>query len=237
MSTFFEEWKEALAAHKPTNVQRIAELDALLASMTERAEKAEADTRLARAQSRTADITSGVLRRAWDFKAARVPALAEIDALLPLVGWHQVEWSQPRVQLPRAGMEIDFGGIGKEYAVDRVLALLTALLAGLFPALRASRIDAIDGLKSRGSLLAPRLRAGRVLVAAQGEDESGLRAELADALRREARARAGLHPPRAAADLGASLRRLLGLPAGWPVRADCAPRHARGFPLLRRGRP
>lgn len=74
------------------------------------------------------DLTSGVLRRAWDFKAQRLPAQRDIDALLPLIGWSQVEW-QPDddggvLRLPRAGMQIDFGGIGKEYAADRAGTVL-----------------------------------------------------------------------------------------------------------------
>lgn len=77
------------------------------------------------------DITSGVLRRAWDFKRAppRVPALREIDALLPLVDWRAVAWDGRTIRLPRAGMEIDLGGIGKEYAADRVATI--ALEAGI----------------------------------------------------------------------------------------------------------
>jgi thiamine biosynthesis lipoprotein len=70
------------------------------------------------------DATSGVLRKAWDFKAHRVPSQAELDALLPLVGWQHVERSGGRVRLPRAGMELDFGGFGKEYAADRAAAAL-----------------------------------------------------------------------------------------------------------------
>jgi thiamine biosynthesis lipoprotein len=70
------------------------------------------------------DLTSGVLRRAWDFTARRVPAPPELDALLPLVGWPLVQWLPPKVRLPYAGMEIDFGGIGKEYAADRAAELL-----------------------------------------------------------------------------------------------------------------
>jgi len=65
------------------------------------------------------DITSGVLRRAWDFKAQRLPAQAEIEALLPLIGWDKLDWQRPRLLLPRAGMELDFGGYVKEYAADR----------------------------------------------------------------------------------------------------------------------
>jgi len=72
------------------------------------------------------DITSGVLRRAWNFRAARVPAQQEIDELLPLIGWDQVQWRERRIALPRAGMEIDFGGFGKEYAADRAAEVLLA---------------------------------------------------------------------------------------------------------------
>lgn len=72
------------------------------------------------------DATSGVLRRAWDFRAGRVPTQAQLDALLPLVGWHKIAWQSPRIILPLEGMQLDFGGFGKEYAVDRVVALLRA---------------------------------------------------------------------------------------------------------------
>lgn len=65
------------------------------------------------------DITSGVLRRVWDFKARRVPAQGEIDAVLPLVGWGRLRWNRPRLVLPLPGMELDFGGYVKEYAADR----------------------------------------------------------------------------------------------------------------------
>jgi len=70
------------------------------------------------------DITSGVLRRVWRFDGSdRLPEPAAIAALLPLIGWDKVLWERPRLILP-AGMEIDFGGIGKEYAVDRSALLL-----------------------------------------------------------------------------------------------------------------
>ena len=72
------------------------------------------------------DVTSGVLRRAWRFDGGeRLPEKAAVAALLPLVGWHRVRWSKPRLELA-SGMEIDFGGIGKEYAVDRCARLLGA---------------------------------------------------------------------------------------------------------------
>jgi thiamine biosynthesis lipoprotein len=70
------------------------------------------------------DVTSGVLRRAWDFRRAQLPPPGALEALLPLIGWPQVERDGQRIRLPRAGMEIDFGGFGKEYAADRAAALL-----------------------------------------------------------------------------------------------------------------
>jgi FAD:protein FMN transferase len=41
------------------------------------------------------------------------------------VGFRKVRWQSPILFLP-AGMELDFGGIGKEYAVDRAYDLLAA---------------------------------------------------------------------------------------------------------------
>jgi thiamine biosynthesis lipoprotein len=67
------------------------------------------------------DLTSGVLRRAWDFRRSppRIPDAATIAAATALIGWNRVERDGSSVRLPEAGMEIDFGGIGKEYAADR----------------------------------------------------------------------------------------------------------------------
>ena len=71
------------------------------------------------------DITSGVLRHAWDFRR-QPPALpdpATLAAALARVGWADVEWDERTIRLARAGMEIDFGGIGKEYAADRMATI------------------------------------------------------------------------------------------------------------------
>ncbi|MBS0395376.1 MAG: FAD:protein FMN transferase, partial [Proteobacteria bacterium] len=69
------------------------------------------------------DITSGVLRRAWRFDGSdRLPSAAQVAALMPLVGFDKLGWSRPFLTVPE-GMEIDLGGIGKEYAVDRALAV------------------------------------------------------------------------------------------------------------------
>ena len=93
------------------------------------------------------DITSGVLRRAWTFDGGnRVPSRAEIDALLPLVGWSKVRWTRPTIAL-RPGMQIDFGGIGKEYAVDQAIQL-------------ALKTDAATLINFGGDLAVTRSRAG-----------------------------------------------------------------------------
>ena len=73
------------------------------------------------------DATSGVLRRAWDFKTPRLPSDAELRPLLALVGWGKVERAGRKLRLPLPGMELDFGGFGKEYAADRAARLLSGM--------------------------------------------------------------------------------------------------------------
>jgi len=70
------------------------------------------------------DITSGVLRKAWDFRRPSVPKAEVLEPLLALVGWDKVACEGEEVYLRQAGMEVDFGGFGKEYAADRAAALL-----------------------------------------------------------------------------------------------------------------
>ena len=71
------------------------------------------------------DLSSGVLGRAWDFRRrpSVVPTADEIDAARTLIGWDRVEWDDVHVRLPERGMELDFGGIGKEYAADRAATI------------------------------------------------------------------------------------------------------------------
>ncbi len=71
------------------------------------------------------DATSGVLRRAWRFDEGHVPTDDELAPLLRLVGWERVQLGDGSVRLPLAGMELDFGGFGKEYAVDRAALVLS----------------------------------------------------------------------------------------------------------------
>lgn len=70
------------------------------------------------------DITSGVLRRAWTFDgSSNVPSKSAIKEIMQHVGWARVSWVAPILRM-KTGMEIDLGGIGKEYAVDRAATLL-----------------------------------------------------------------------------------------------------------------
>ena len=72
------------------------------------------------------DITSGPLNRAWDFRTRGGADPAQIERVLPAVGWDRVEWQDSRLLLPGQGMEIDLGGLAKEYAVDCAIKHLRA---------------------------------------------------------------------------------------------------------------
>jgi thiamine biosynthesis lipoprotein len=70
------------------------------------------------------DVTAGVLRKIWRFDgSSHIPIAQQINEILPFIGWHKVDWKAPYIQLPKE-MELDLGGIGKEYAVDKVCLLL-----------------------------------------------------------------------------------------------------------------
>jgi len=73
----------------------------------------------------TFDPTALPLIRLWDWKANPpvVPDEAAIAAALKKVGWRKVRRAPGKVFLPEAGMALDLGGIGKEYAVDQVAQL------------------------------------------------------------------------------------------------------------------
>ena len=75
------------------------------------------------------DITSGVFRKVWRRQRTALPRQAELDACLALVGWDKVQYCQMQVYLPLTGMELDFGGVVKEYSADA--AALIARRAGI----------------------------------------------------------------------------------------------------------
>ena len=68
------------------------------------------------------DATALPLIKLWNYKAEKpvVPSAAQIAEAKQLVGWGKVQRAPGKVFLPEAGMALDFGGFGKEYAVDLV---------------------------------------------------------------------------------------------------------------------
>lgn len=73
------------------------------------------------------DITSGILRQAWDFKSNTLPDEQKLQALLPLINWQSVQWDKDSIFLPHKKMEIDFGGFGKEYAADKAAEIFQSM--------------------------------------------------------------------------------------------------------------
>lgn len=71
------------------------------------------------------DPTSLPLMRLWNWKATPqvVPTASQVAAARELVGWTKVQRRKGEIFLPQKGMCLDLGGIGKEYAVDRVLTM------------------------------------------------------------------------------------------------------------------
>lgn len=76
------------------------------------------------------DISVGPLMKIWGFYkgSGRLPHRAEIRGVLGRIGFDKVTLKGPArtVQFTREGMELDPGGIGKGYAVDRMVAILKA---------------------------------------------------------------------------------------------------------------
>lgn len=71
------------------------------------------------------DLTAGALFKAWDFsaKTPRRPSPEALQEIMQIVGWPKVIWKRPYLHLPLKGMTLDFGGVVKEYAVDRIVGL------------------------------------------------------------------------------------------------------------------
>lgn len=74
------------------------------------------------------DPTVGPLVRAWGFHGTRgrIPPRRELDSLRALVGYGEValDTTVLTVRLPRAGMQLDLGGIAKGFALDLARAAL-----------------------------------------------------------------------------------------------------------------
>ena len=73
------------------------------------------------------DATSLPLSELWDWKRKhdKLPDEAEISAAKSRVGWKRIQRAPGRIFLPEQGMKLDFGGVGKEFAVDCLAQLAT----------------------------------------------------------------------------------------------------------------
>jgi thiamine biosynthesis lipoprotein len=104
------------------------------------------------------DVTVGPLMKAWGFfqDEGRVPAKEELVRTLEVVGRRHVllDRDAATVRFARAGVELDLGGIGKGYALDRVVSLLRA--RGV-----ASALVNLGGAASTAWALRPAGRGGR----------------------------------------------------------------------------
>ena len=71
------------------------------------------------------DPTALPLIRLWNWKAnpPSIPSAADIENARELVGWKKVQRRRNAIFLPKAGMALDLGGIGKEFAVDSVMKI------------------------------------------------------------------------------------------------------------------
>jgi len=114
------------------------------------------------------DITAGPLWRAWGFarRAGRVPSDEELARARQNVGSHLLELDSERrtLRFRQPGVELNLGGIGKGYALDRAAEILAA--AGINDFLMHGGQSAILG---RGSTLATGGGIG-MMPAARGRD-------------------------------------------------------------------
>jgi thiamine biosynthesis lipoprotein len=94
------------------------------------------------------DVTVGPLMRAWGFSGGgrHVPPSEQIREALELVGYPHVQLNARKrtVRFDRPGVEIDPGGMGKGYAVERMVEILRA--RGFRNALVAASGSSIFGL-------------------------------------------------------------------------------------------
>lgn len=71
------------------------------------------------------DPTSLPLIRLWNWKRSRntLPTEQEIGDAMKVVGWNRIQRKPGGILLPEAGMQLDLGGIGKEFAADCLVRL------------------------------------------------------------------------------------------------------------------
>jgi thiamine biosynthesis lipoprotein len=96
----------------------------------------------------TFDLTVGPLMRAWGFLGGthHVPSPDELRDAIERIGYQHIQLNARNltIQFDRSGVEIDPGGVGKGYTVDRMVEILQA--RGFRNALVAASGSSIFGL-------------------------------------------------------------------------------------------
>jgi thiamine biosynthesis lipoprotein len=132
------QWSEVNrhAAERPVKVS--PELFDLLAACVEYSRQSEG----------AFDITVGPLMKVWGFYkgTGHLPHRAEVAAALTKVGYRRIRLDRAArtVSFDRPGVELDPGGIGKGYAVDRMVDVLRQ--KGVTVALVAGSVSSIYGM-------------------------------------------------------------------------------------------
>jgi len=122
---------EMLSNYKPdsewSQMNRRA-ADRLFPASTELFELLSACVEYSRASEGTFDISVGPLMKLWGFYkgTGHLPHRAEVRGAMSLVGYRNIllDASNHWVRFARKGVELDPGGIGKGYAVDRIAQIL-----------------------------------------------------------------------------------------------------------------
>jgi thiamine biosynthesis lipoprotein len=132
------QWSEVnrYAAQRPVKVS--PELFGLLSACLEYSRESEG----------AFDITVGPLMKVWGFYkgTGHLPHRAEVAAALTKVGYRHIRLdpAAQTVRFDRPGVELDPGGIGKGYAVDRMVDVLRQ--KGVTTALVAGSVSSIYGM-------------------------------------------------------------------------------------------
>jgi len=142
---------ELLSNYKPASEWSRINRDAALGSVVVSSESFQLLSdciEYSRASEGTFDVTVGPLMRAWGFFGGdrKVPSSDQIREALEMVGSHHIQLNAQKwtVHFDHPGVEIDPGGVGKGYAVDRMVEILRS--RGFRNALVAASGSSIFGL-------------------------------------------------------------------------------------------
>ncbi len=122
-----DQWDRSLSTYKPesdiSRVNRSAPDEVSVSSKTIEATRAALDW--ARRTGGAFDPTIGPLMVLWGFRGGpgRIPGRDELARVLPLVNHGSVRVTDGGIALGK-GMALDFGGIGKGWALDRALEMI-----------------------------------------------------------------------------------------------------------------